>query len=82
MPQIVEVNVCEPRSSERPGACVLIGDSATDMQAASLAGTDSIGYANKPGKHAHLAEAGAGAGAVVSSVAELVLSLRARPLPN
>ncbi len=63
-----------------PRQCVLIGDSATDMQAADLAGTDSIGYANKPGKHARLTEAGAGA--VVSSLAELVLSLRARPLPN
>lgn len=60
--------------------CVLIGDSTTDTQAARLAGIDSIGYANKPGKHASLAAAGSAA--VVSSLADLVLPLRARPLPN
>jgi phosphoglycolate phosphatase len=63
-----------------PAACLLIGDSATDMHAARLAGIDSIGYANKPGKHARLAAAGATA--VVTSLADLVLGLRARPLPN
>lgn len=61
-----------------PGACALIGDSTTDMQAAALAGTDSIGYANKPGKHSALAAAGATA--VVSSLADLVLGLRAKHL--
>jgi phosphoglycolate phosphatase len=61
-------------------ACVLIGDSTTDVQAARQAGIASIGYANRPGKHAALAEAGAAA--VVSSLADLVLALRARPLPN
>jgi hypothetical protein len=50
------------------------------MQAARLAGVDSIGYANKPGKHASLTAAGALA--VVTSLAELVLPFRARPLPN
>jgi phosphoglycolate phosphatase len=60
--------------------CVLVGDTATDMQAARLAGIDSIGYANRPGKHASLAAAGATA--VISSLADLVLPLRARPLPN
>jgi phosphoglycolate phosphatase len=63
-----------------PDECVLIGDSTTDMQAAIRAGTDSIGYANRPGKHDSLTEAGATA--VVSSLADLVLILRARPLPN
>ena len=43
-------------------------------------GIDSIGYANKPGKTDTLAQAGATA--VVTSLAELVLPLRARPLPN
>jgi phosphoglycolate phosphatase len=66
--------------SAPPGECVIVGDSTTDMQAAELVGMDSIGYANKPGKHARLAEAGATA--VISSLADLVLSLRARPLPN
>ena len=60
-----------------PGQCVLIGDSTTDMEVAELVGIDSIGYANKPGKHARLADAGATA--IVSSLADLVLSLRARP---
>jgi phosphoglycolate phosphatase len=60
--------------------CVLIGDSTTDMQAAALAGTASIGYANKPGKATSLATAGAAA--IVGSLADVVLALRARPLPN
>ena len=63
-----------------PDECVIIGDSTTDMQAAIRAGTDSIGYASRPGKHDSLTEAGATA--VVSSLADLVLILRARPLPN
>ena len=60
--------------------CVLVGDQPTDMQAARTTGIDSIGYANKPGKTHTLAQAGATA--VVTSLAELVLPLRARPLPN
>jgi HAD superfamily hydrolase (TIGR01549 family) len=60
--------------------CVLIGDSTTDMQAAISSRTNSIGYANRPGKHGSLTAAGATA--VVSSLADLVLILRARPLPN
>jgi phosphoglycolate phosphatase len=63
-----------------PAECVLVGDTTTDMQAARLAGIDSIGYANKSGKHASLTAAGATA--VVASLADLVLPLRARPLPN
>jgi HAD superfamily hydrolase (TIGR01549 family) len=62
------------------GECVIVGDSTTDMEAADLAGIDSIGYANKPGKTDTLAQAGATA--VVTSLAELVLPLRARPLPK
>ena len=61
-----------------PAECVLVGDTTTDMQATRLAGIDSIGYANKPGKHDSLAAAGATA--VISSLADLVLPLRARPL--
>ncbi|MGH3400690.1 MAG: HAD family hydrolase [Streptosporangiaceae bacterium] len=63
-----------------PDECVLVGDQPTDMQAARTTGIDSIGYANKPGKTDTLAQAGATA--VVTSLAELVLPLRARPLPN
>jgi phosphoglycolate phosphatase len=63
-----------------PAECVLVGDTTTDMLATRLAGIDSIGYANKPGKHDSLAAAGATA--VVSSLADLVLPLRARCDPT
>lgn len=36
--------------SATPGRAVLIGDSVTDIEAATKAGIASIGYANKPGK--------------------------------
>lgn len=37
---------------QRPAdECVMIGDSLSDIQAAKTAGTMSISYANKPGKH-------------------------------
>jgi len=55
--------------------CVLVGDQTTDMQAACTTGIDSIGYANRPGKTDTLAQAGATA--VVTSLAELVLPIRA-----
>jgi phosphoglycolate phosphatase len=41
--------------------CVLIGDQASDVTAAIAAGTQCIGYANKPGKASDLANAGANA---------------------
>jgi phosphoglycolate phosphatase len=64
-----------------PGECTLVGDSTTDVQGAQLAGIESIGYANKPGKHERLAAAGAGA--VITSMAELALKLRAcAPSPD
>jgi HAD superfamily hydrolase (TIGR01509 family) len=39
------------------GACVLIGDSVTDIDAANAAGARSIGYANKPGKRERFTDA-------------------------
>jgi phosphoglycolate phosphatase len=45
--------------SAAPHLAVLIGDSTTDITAATTAGTRSIGYANKPGKHQALTAAGA-----------------------
>jgi len=63
-----------------PGECVLIGDSTTDMYAASQAGIEAIGYANRPGKQASLTATGAAA--IITSLADLVLPLRAHPLPN
>jgi HAD superfamily hydrolase (TIGR01509 family) len=57
-------------------ACAVVGDSPSDIQAAHSAGALSIGYANKPGKHERMAQAGAGA--VINSMADLTLRLRAQ----
>ena len=59
-----------------PGECTLVGDSVTDVQAARLARVQSIGYANEPGKRERLTAAGAGA--IINSLADLALRLRAR----
>lgn len=53
---------------------VLVGDSATDIQAAHAAGVASIGFANKPGKGAILERERAGA--IVTSMSDLVAPLR------
>jgi HAD superfamily hydrolase (TIGR01509 family) len=63
-----------------PAATALIGDSITDIEGAQRAGIDSIGYANKPGKYERMTQAGAGA--VITSMADLALRLRSRPLPE
>ncbi|MFJ9607031.1 HAD family hydrolase [Kitasatospora sp. NPDC101176] len=39
--------------------CIFIGDAARDVEAGKAAGVPTIGYANKPGKSAKLAAAGA-----------------------
>jgi phosphoglycolate phosphatase len=59
---------------------VLVGDSLNDIEASTHAGVASIGYANKPGKLEAMTEAMAGA--VITSMADLALTLRARPLPE
>ena len=41
-----------------PAATALVGDSITDIEGSRLAGIDSIGYANKPGKYERMAAAG------------------------
>ncbi|MFF2659308.1 HAD family hydrolase [Kitasatospora sp. NPDC058032] len=43
----------------KPADCVFIGDAARDVEAGDAAGVATIGYANKPGKDAKLAAAGA-----------------------
>jgi phosphoglycolate phosphatase len=63
-----------------PAATALVGDSITDVEGAHRAGIASIGYANKPGKYERMTQAGAGA--VITSMADLALWLRARPLPD
>ena len=62
-----------------PAATALVGDSITDIDGSHLAGIDSIGYANKPGKYKRMTAAGAGA--VITTLADLALRLRARPVP-
>ena len=59
-----------------PEECTLVGDSVTDVQGARLAGVHSIGYANEPGKPESLSAAGAGA--IINSLADLALKIRAR----
>jgi phosphoglycolate phosphatase len=66
-----------------PSECTLVGDSVTDVQASRLASVQSIGYANKPGKRERLTAAGPGA--IIDSLADLALRLRARaanPVPD
>lgn len=62
-----------------PGATALVCDSITDIDGSRLAGIDSIGYANKPGKYEPMTAAGAGA--VITTLADLALRLRVRPVP-
>ncbi len=59
-----------------PDECTLVGDSVTDIQGARLASVQSIGYANEPGKREHFTTAGADA--IINSLADLALRLRAR----
>jgi HAD superfamily hydrolase (TIGR01509 family) len=58
-----------------PAACVLIGDSVSDITGAAAAGVRSIGYANKPGKREGLTDAGADA--VVDSLAPVATAMLA-----
>ena len=50
----------------------------SDVQAARLASIHSIGYANQPGKRERFTQVGAEAGAIIDSLADLALRLRAR----
>jgi HAD superfamily hydrolase (TIGR01549 family) len=58
-----------------PVSTALVGDSFTDIEAARSANVASIGYANKPGKREGMNQLNAGA--VIASMADLALSLRA-----
>jgi HAD superfamily hydrolase (TIGR01662 family) len=58
-----------------PAACVLVGDSTTDIDAARAAGVASIGYANKPDKRERMTEAGADA--IIDTMAAIAVTLRA-----
>lgn len=61
-----------------PAETALVGDSFTDIEAAHDANVASIGYANRPGKRDRMAKLQAGA--VIGSMADLALSLRAHEL--
>ncbi len=54
-----------------PAACVLIGDSFTDIEAARAAGVKVIGYANRPTKVAPFAAADA----VITTMGDVVAAL-------
>ncbi|MFI7469980.1 HAD family hydrolase [Nonomuraea sp. NPDC049646] len=57
----------------QPASAVLVGDSVTDIEASKLAGIFAIGYANRSEKVERLAIAGAGL--IVTDMAELTASL-------
>lgn len=56
-----------------PSACVMIGNSDTDVDAARTARAAVIGYANKPGKRERLQRRGADA--VIDELSELPMSI-------
>ncbi|GAA2897741.1 HAD family hydrolase [Nonomuraea rubra] len=56
-----------------PSSALLVGDSATDVEASKLAGVIAVGYANKPGKARRLDETGADL--IVTSMEELADAL-------
>jgi phosphoglycolate phosphatase len=58
-----------------PADCAVVGDSPADIRAARAAGAGAIGYAAAPSDRARLAAAGADA--IISSLADLALGLRA-----
>ncbi len=58
----------------QPADALFIGDSVTDVEAGQAAGTPTIGYANKPGKHQRLTAAGADT--VIDTMQPLVKALQ------
>ncbi|MEC3974578.1 HAD family hydrolase [Amycolatopsis sp. H20-H5] len=50
--------------------CLMVGDSATDIEAAHAAGSLSVGYANKPGKRERFKRLGADA--IIDTMPELL----------
>ena len=60
-----------------PADCMLITSSSADIEAAQAAGTPSIGYAGTPDEAAHMVDIGATS--CIYSMADLALTLRARP---
>jgi beta-phosphoglucomutase-like phosphatase (HAD superfamily) len=63
-----------------PVECALITASPHGVETAFAVGAQPIGYARTPADHERLPDAGATC--IISSLADLTLRLRARPLPN
>lgn len=84
----MKVDLLKPRShlvglaligtDAAPWSTTLVGDSTTDIDAARAVPIAAIGYANKPGKHTALAEAGADA--TITTMAELADALTTTPV--
>jgi HAD superfamily hydrolase (TIGR01662 family) len=74
-PHLLEIAV--EKLAADPAATAFVGDSLTDIEAAHRAGIASIGYANKPGKLERMTQLNAGA--VITTMSDLALSLRAHP---
>lgn len=75
---VVAVSIAEAATAleAAPVDCLLITSSPADIEAAQAAGTPTIGYARTPNDATPLANAGATA--VVYSMADIALRLRAR----
>ena len=76
-PSPYPLNLAIAANNARPAECTLVGDQVSDLLATREAGTRSIGYATSPSKMHSLTEAGADV--VITSLAHLALTLRARP---
>ncbi len=63
-----------------PSTTVLLGDSASDIEAGRAVGVATIGYANRPGKRQLLIDAGTDA--VVETMTELADALRSASTPT
>jgi phosphoglycolate phosphatase len=77
-PDLIELAVT--RLGAQVQDCVLVGSAVTDIQSAHAAGIKSIGYARTPRDADDLADAGAGA--IIVSMVDLALRLRAHPLAS
>jgi phosphoglycolate phosphatase len=75
-PHLLEIAV--EKLAADPAATAFVGDSLTDIEAAQRAGIASIGYANKPGKQDRMTQLNAGA--VITTMSDLDLSLRVHPM--
>jgi beta-phosphoglucomutase-like phosphatase (HAD superfamily) len=71
--QLIELAVDTPEAES--GTCTLLSSSRIGLESARLAGITSIGYASKPGDYEQLTAAGSDA--IVLSLADLTLGLRA-----